>query len=264
MMLVQLITILFSAFFLGGCDLFAGRSGVEIVSFPSAKVFVNGVEAGMTPYKNNDLVPGEAEIKLLANSQEWTKRIKLQKNANTVIDWEFGEDERKSGGYVLYMEETGDTKKTGLIVSSSPDRAAVSVEGEIKGLSPLKLDDIGEGDKQVTISFPGYKSANVFIRGIKGYRLIIEASLGREKVVDLVEEEVEVELSQNLVAKVKIKETETGWLRVREEASSASREIDRVTPGNEFELLDEKTDWVLIKLDENKQGWVSATFVEKI
>jgi hypothetical protein len=264
MMLVQLIVILFSAFFLSGCNLFAGRSGVEIVSFPSAKVFVNGVEAGMTPYKNNDLTPGEAEIKLVANSQEWTKKIKLQKNANTVIDWEFGEEEKKSGGYVLYMEETGDSKKTGLIVSSNPDRAAVSIEGEIKGLSPIKLEDIGEGDKQVTISFPGHKSANVFIRGIKGYRLIIEASLGREKVVEPIEEEVEVELSQNLVAKVKILETGTGWLRVREEASSASREIDRVIPGEEYELLNEQTDWVLIKIEEGTQGWVSATFVEKI
>ncbi len=264
MMLVQFIVILFSAFFLSGCNLFTGRSGVEIVSFPSAKVFVNGVEAGMTPYKNNDLIPGEAEIKLVTNSQEWTKKIKLQKNANTVIDWEFGDEEKKSGGYLLYMEETGDNKKTGLMVSSNPDKAAVAIEGEIKGLSPIKLEDIGEGDKQVTISFPGYKSANVFIRGIKGYRLIIETSLGREKVVEPVEEEVKIELSQNLVAKVKIKETETGWLRVREEASSGSREIGRVIPGDEHELLDEKTDWVLIKLDDKKQGWVSATFVEKI
>jgi len=263
MMLVQLTVILFSAFFLSGCNLFSGRSGIEIVSFPSAKVFVNGVEAGMTPYKNNDLTPGEVEIKMVANSQEWTKKIKLQKNANTVIDWEFGDDEKKSGGYVLYMEETGDNKKTGLIVSSSPDRAAVSIEGEIKGLSPIKLEDIGEGDKQVTISFPGHKSANVFIRGIKGYRLIIEASLGREKVVEPIEE-TEVGLSQNLVPKVKIKETETGWLRVREEASSASREIARVNPEEEYELLDEKIDWILIRLDEEKQGWVSATFVEKI
>jgi hypothetical protein len=86
------------------------KSGIEIISYPPAKVFIGDKEAGMTPYKNNTLKPGEQKIKLVANGQEWTKNVHLENGANTVINREFG-DNNQNGGYVLYFETTGNKKK---------------------------------------------------------------------------------------------------------------------------------------------------------
>jgi len=260
-MLKRVFLVLLFSFMFSGCNLVKGKSGIEIISFPSAKVYIDGTEAGMTPYKNNNLTPGKMMVKLVSKDQEWEREVKLVKNANTVIDWEFGEDKEASGGYILYMEETGDSKKTGLIVSSIPDRAAVSIDGEIKGLSPLKLDEIGEGDKQVKISFPGHKSIDVFIRSVRKYRLIVEAVLGREKVVEKVVEE-ESDLVAN-VQEVLILETGTGWLRTREASSSASLEKGRVLPGEKYPLVEEGEEWTKI-LVKGEEVWVSSQYVSKI
>ncbi len=58
--------------------------------------------------------------------------------------------------------------------------------------------------------------------------------------------------------KVIIKETGTGWLRVR--STPGGSEIGRVNPGEEFYLLDKKDGWVLIELSDGQKGWVSSKY----
>ena len=61
---------------LGGCSLSSKRSAIEIDSYPVAKVYINGKEMGLTPYRNRNLTPGEIEVKLDANGKTWTRKIK--------------------------------------------------------------------------------------------------------------------------------------------------------------------------------------------
>ena len=239
------------------------------MSYPTAKVFIDGKEAGMTPYKNVTLKPGEVAIRLEARGSQWTRKVELKNNVNTVIDWEFGADSSEGGGYLLFMEKTGDEKKSGLMLSASPDKAAISIDGEIKGFAPMRIDDIGQGDKQVTISFPGYKSINVFVKAIKGYQLVVEAKLVLEKVARVENDDtglvVEPVISPTEEReRVRVKDTETGWLRVREASSSASREIGKINPGEEYGLLDEGQGWYKIDLSGGKIGWISARYADKI
>ena len=77
------------------------------------------------------------------------------------------------------------------------------------------------------------------------------------------EEEIENKDLIETVPKVKIKETETGWLKVREASSSASREIKRVNPGETYDLILQDGDWTKIDLGNNQTGWVSSKYVEK-
>ncbi|OGM88320.1 hypothetical protein A2614_00400 [Candidatus Woesebacteria bacterium RIFOXYD1_FULL_40_21] len=64
--------------------------------------------------------------------------------------------------------------------------------------------------------------------------------------------------------KITIKETDTGWLRVR--SIPGGSEIGKVYPGETFELLQEKDGWFLIEGEEAKslpagrQGWVSSRY----
>ena len=265
----KILGILVVAVVLSGCNLSLKKSGIEILSYPPAKVYIDGKEAGMTPYKNNSLTPGDTEIRLSTGNAEWKKEIHLENGANTVINREFGKTSEESGGYILYFESTGDGKKAGLMVSSNPDRAAVYTDEDIKGYSPIRLDDVGEGDKKLTVSYPGYKSISSFVKLINGYQLVVESELAKEESIVTIDNEtvnLNIGSSDSQIpggVVITIKETETGWLRVRERADVNSGEVTKVNPGEKYQMLEEVADWYLIDLGEGKSGWISAKYAEK-
>lgn len=59
---------------------------------------------------------------------------------------------------------------------------------------------------------------------------------------------------------VTIKDTETGWLRVR--ATPSGSEIGKVYPGETYKLLETKGDWLLIELADGQKGWISSRYAE--
>ena len=262
-MLRKFFILILSSFLLGGCTLGSRKSGLEIMSFPVAKVFVNDREVGMTPYKNMNLKPGENEIKLVNGNREWKRKVDLQNNVSTIIDWQFGDDVDGDSGYILYLERTGD-KKASVLVNSNPDKSVVKIDNVPRGISPIKLRDIEIGERQLTVSLQGYKDINVFMKAIDGYQLVVDAKLAKEKIdIDQMINTNETSSSLNVAKKVTIKETETGWLRVREENKNSSKEIGRVKPGESYDLLEEKTDWYKIDIGSSKSGWISSTYAEK-
>jgi len=251
---------------LSGCNLSARKAAVEIISYPSAKVYINDKEAGMTPYKNNTLKPGEVEIKLTTENNEWTKKLQLENATNTVINREFGKTERESGGYILYFEMTGDKNKAGFLASSQPVRSTVKIEDEVVGLSPIRIDNVEDGDKKLSISYPGYKNMNSFVKFIKGYQLVVEADLAKEEIVEMVETKAEETMIASGSAKktvVVISQTETGWLRVRSSPSSGGSELTKINPGESYELMEEKDGWYRIDLKNGLSGWISAAYARK-
>lgn len=69
---------------------------------------------------------------------------------------------------------------------------------------------------------------------------------------------------EEVIVMVVIKETPTGWLRVREGPGTNYSEIDKVYPGESFPLLEEKDNWYKIELEDNIAGWISANYAEKL
>lgn len=67
-----------------------------------------------------------------------------------------------------------------------------------------------------------------------------------------------------VVSKVKILTTPTGFLRVRTGPGTGFAEVARVNPGESYELLEEKTGWVKIKVSDTVSGWVSSQYATKI
>lgn len=64
---------------------------------------------------------------------------------------------------------------------------------------------------------------------------------------------------------LEIKETETGFLRVRESASGFSKEVAKVLSGERYEYLQRsETGWYEIKYSGDKKGWVSSQYVNVI
>lgn len=252
-----MVGIIFCSIFLGGCGV--DRSGVEIVSEPIAKVYINGKESGMTPYKNNTLKSGEIEIKLDdRNGNFWEKKIKLESNVTSVVNYSF--DANKDSGYVLSMEKTGNNGS--LLVNSNPGGAMIYIDGELKTSTPAKVENVPEGDRKLSISYPGYKNLNLIVKVVKGYQLVVDSKMEKEERVETVYSANPIP-TRTIGQKIRIKETETGWLRVRSMANNAGAEVGRAKPGEVYEMVSESADWYQINF-QNEKAWVSTKYAEKI
>lgn len=62
---------------------------------------------------------------------------------------------------------------------------------------------------------------------------------------------------------VKIKDTPTGWLNMRDGPGISYAQIKRVNPGEMYELLDEQFGWYQIQLDEKTTGWITSLYADK-
>ena len=253
---ISLVIVFVSSLFLGACGV--EKSGVEIISSPIAKVYLNGKESGMTPYKNNSLKPGNIEIKLEDGGNSWEREIRLENNVTTVINWNLGKVD--NSGYILSMEKSGENGS--ILINSSPGGAMIFVDGEVKASSPAKIENLDEGDKKISLRYPGFKNINLIVKMVSNYQIIIDAKLEKEEVVKNNEVQNQTPVKQ-IVPMVKIRDTETGWLRVRNLPNSGGIEVGRIKPGESYELLEENTDWYQIKFD-SKNGWIFAKYAEKI
>jgi len=256
------LIIISASMVLGGCGS-GDIAGIEINTQPPVKIKIDGKEAGMSPYKNRSLKAGLVNIKI---GQEgigfWEKQLELKKNISTVINWTFGKSDDYSGGYILTMEKSNN-KGSEMIVSSSPAKATVMVGGENRGQTPLYIADLGEGDKEIKIMLPGYNNINLGVRPVAGYQIVLEAMMAKEEKVVVATPTPGQNPDTITGNKIKIKATDTGWLRVRDLPSSAGLEIDKVNVGETFDSVGDSGDWTHIIVRE-KQGWVSSKFVEKI
>jgi len=59
-----------------------------------------------------------------------------------------------------------------------------------------------------------------------------------------------------------IKETETGWLNVRQGAGTNYFIITKIYPGETYELLEETEKWYKIKIGD-KEGWIFNSYAIK-
>lgn len=255
--IIFLIAIVFGTVFLGGCGI--DKSGVEITSDPIAKVYLNGIESGSTPYKNNTLKPGEIVIRLSDDrGNSWERKIKLQSNVTSVINWNISEV--RDSGYILSMEKTGENGS--ILVNSNPGGAMVYLDGELRTSTPAKIEGVGEGDKKLSINYPGYKSINLIVKVVKGYQLVVDTKLEKE-IRSTETTNISPVPTKSLGPKVKIKETETGWLRVRDAANNSGAEVGKAKPGETYDLVSENNGWYQIRFND-KNAWVSTKYAEKI
>jgi hypothetical protein len=90
----------------------------------------------------------------------------------------------------------------------------------------------------------------------------------QEKVLDKdIDQEKDEEETRTPVGKdikppyVTILETPTNWLNVREKASTASKIVKKVYPGDSYKYLETNdTGWHKIELDNDLEGWISSKY----
>jgi len=284
------LVVVSSVVFLSACSLKKTPAALQINTTPAANVFVDGKLLGKTPYQGSDWNPGEVSLKLIPESTtlplaSWEGKIKLSSGVLTLIERDFAVSENESSGEILTLEKIKDKKLATLSVISDPDGTLISVDGEAKGFAPLSLDKIGVGDHQIVVTKEGYEEKTVRAKTIAGFKLIANVKLAQKPETPTAS--VSGELTPTPAGKastptttsptpkpsgtvteatkVLIKETPTGWLRVRLGPSiNATDSGAKVNPDEEYPLLGEESGWYKIEYEENKEGWISSQYATKI
>ena len=120
--------------------LVAQRGELEINSQPpGAQAYFDGNLAGTTPLALADVSPGEHSLRLtLADHREWTQQVAVGPGDRAVI------------------EATLSALPGSIHVSSAPSEAAVSIDGQERGITPITLGEIAPGEHVLKVAKQGF------------------------------------------------------------------------------------------------------------
>ncbi|MEK7163727.1 MAG: PEGA domain-containing protein [Patescibacteria group bacterium] len=271
-------------------------AGLRVDTNPTSLVFVDNAQIGQSPV-DKMYIPGEVSVKLIPNATDsalpsYQTKVKLTANTLTVIKRDFAATEIESAGDISSLETQSSKTATLVIVTASPDSASVTLDGLPQGFTPLLVSAVIPGEHEIIVSAPGYTDRRISARAVVGYKLTINVKLaGQTQPLptptpepEIVEEDPSASPSPSPKVSPKpktsptpitgsyvtIKDTDTGWLRVRESFNTKSKELGRVYPGDKYKLLSTKEistieSWYQIRvdLDATNSGWISAKYAEK-
>jgi len=242
-------------------------AGLLVETNPSAIVYLDGVQVGKTPYETT-VKPGEVTLKLVPESTEtpltfYETKVTLISGIKTVVKRDFGETDETSQGEIISFEKVGGSQ-TGISIVTNPDSAQISLDGQIRGFSPVKISSLLQGEHQVILSAPGYLERTVNLKSILGYKLTLIVKLAKDSNAQKTPEPEVAKETKTIL--VEILTTPTGYLRVRSEPSSSATEVAQVKPGEKYAFLedDAQTGWFKIEYQKGKSGWVSNQYAKKI
>ncbi len=247
------------------------KGALQVTSNPRTKVYLDEKLIGQTPLCKCEaadmLGVGSYTLRLVPLDpalSEYQEKIEIAPSVLTVVDRKFAKG-AASDGSVIFLTALSEKTDSSLLVLSLPDKADVFMDNAPVGQSPLVLSDLTESDHALRIKKEGYKDKVVRIRTPKGYKLTTRIYLGIDeaKIEKVASPSGDLSPTPRKNATVVILQTPNGFLRVREDASLTATEIDRVSPGETFEVVDEKSGWYQIKLESGEKGWISSRYAEK-
>jgi len=249
---------------------------MKIISSPGASIFLNSTFIGKTPFEDKYKV-GEYLLKLIpeataTDTASWNGKINIYKNSLTYVNRELGSSDIASAGEIfttIKMTKKPKNSDSGEIyVETEPQGAIVTLDGDEKGVAPALMENVSRGDHELSVFMPGFFRRTQKINVDSGYRvnanfkLAIDQSSSFAKEPDDKTKTASISAGPDNKSYVKIRDNPQGWLRVREDGSINASESAKVKPGEEYELLDEKTGWFKIKFNDNAEGLVSGEFAE--
>ncbi len=250
---------------------------LKVVSSPEASLFIDNVAIAKTPFEGRYKI-GEYLIKLIpegtaTDTASWQGKVKVYKNSLTYINREMGTSDITSAGEIFYptkMETSSKTPDSGEIaIETDPNGAIVKLDNDEKGVASMVLSDVPKGTHEINIYLPGFFPRTQKINVEEGYRVNAFFKLA----IDLSQKQATPSAQLNpkttnkasgILFSVKIKDTPTGFLRVRDDATISASEEAQVKPGQTFDVLEEKSSWYRISYEPNKDGWISAEYTEKL
>lgn len=245
-----------------------GVGALQITSVPKSKVYLDGKYMGETPFckcdSGNLLVARNYSLKLIPvenGFEVFNYTISVNPSVLTAVDRTFGPI-GKSYGSIISLEKNGHSNLAQIFIASFPYGAKIKLDGNNVGATPLMLDATSS-DHDLLVSKQGYKNKDLKVHSVNGYKLEAIVFLPIEEVSSLSALISPVASPSPILQQVKILNTPTGFLRVRNSPSFGGSQIGEINPGEFFPLISEQNGWFEIKLKNNKTGWISSSYALK-
>ncbi len=261
---------------------------LRVESSPTVSVFLDNKHMGRTPFKEK-VTAGEYTLRLVpetntSETSSWQGKIIISPNLLTYVNAILSDSELSSAIDILWLEKSV-SKKPELSVITNPDGATVLINDTSKGVTPTTISDLDSGEETLTIASHGFLTRTMKVRLTPGFKLIASFKLALSGAVPTPEATPDMTVSGTPSPTLKvtptkaasssatsdpkkpfviIKDTPTGFLRVREEPSTSATEAARVNPGEKYHLVSEKSGWFEITYEPNKDGWISGQYAEKV
>jgi len=135
----------------------AGEAAIAVNSAQgTANVFVNDKLLGTTPYFSNVIKSGNVEISIRNNDRTFNVNLNLSPNTETIINRELGPNRDFGAGDTVWVERTKEDPAISII--SDPVGALVKIDGEVKGETPITINNVKVGEHDLEISKDGYET----------------------------------------------------------------------------------------------------------
>jgi hypothetical protein len=294
--LLVLASCLVAAVFLSACSLdnLKVQSGLQILTNDiPATIFLDGKQLSKTPFVDKEIKPGEYTVLIQPedpNLASYETKLTLRKGLLSVITWKPGSRPETSGGVIYEMEPLKNKNSSELSIISVPDAAIVNVDGQSKGFAPVLIENISTGEHEYDVSLPSYETQKHTINVLPGHRMNVTVKLAKleDTATSGTSTSTSTKTSPSAQAspaasstaqptpspvvplpKVRIKPTGVKLngdeiLRVREQASSSSKELGLAVVGSEYPYLNETTgSWYKIQVGA-QVGWVNSQYAQLI
>lgn len=233
----------------------------------------------------------------LKDKRPYETQIHLYSGSSTAILWNFTTTSEPTGtGDILELEPLPSASRAELSVITMPEGASVQLNSTTYGLSPVVLDSVDAGQYSLTLSAVGHVKKTLGVQIQPGFRMHVFSKLEKEgstaasptpaatptsietnsnpntpptpaptaaprpTPVAAVTSSASANLTTPSKPYVTIKETGTGWLRVRDQASSAGKEVKQVNVGESFPYKSTLNGWYEIEYEPAKTGWISGQY----
>jgi len=228
--------------------------GISVVSDPTeATIFLDGKEVGKTPFDSKDLDVKEYTVRLEKNRAFWQGKVKLNAGTVVAIIRDIATDSASSAGEILTLDQG-----KGITIISNPSDAGVEIDGRLFGKTPIAVN-VSTGEHTILVSHANYLDRSIKVDLPVNFNLTVSVDLALSEA-DLATIETPT-ITQT--PEVVVRQTPTGFLRVRDKASLNGSEITRVKPGDILILLEEQSAWDRVRLPDGTEGYVSMSYVEK-
>ncbi|OGY47271.1 MAG: hypothetical protein A3J62_02575 [Candidatus Buchananbacteria bacterium RIFCSPHIGHO2_02_FULL_38_8] len=255
------------------------KTGIlKILTIPKTTVYLDGKASGNSPFEQT-LKKGEYLVKVSATetateSAIWQGKVNINEDTITFIERQLGTSDITSSGIILEMAKIDTKNNTGVIeVESEPGGSIVSLDNIEQGITPMTMRNIESGDHELTLYNPGFIKRTQKVKIASNYRLTAMFKLA----VDPNYQPININLTPTPASPsgqlnsnpqsqtITILDTETGWLRVREDPTTTASQSALVNPGQQFLIIENnKLGWYKIEYEKGKFGWISARYTKII
>ncbi len=230
------------------------RGGVSILSTPTdAVVYLDNKEVGKTPYEDKNLDVRQYTIRIDKDGASWQGIVSLTPQTMAIINRDLASQQASSSGEILTLD-----KGRGMTIVSNPTEAEVEIDGKSIGVTPISLN-IQTGEHSILLSHSNYLKRSIKAILPENYNLTVSVDLALSEA-DLTSTSAPVVTQTSQVV---VRQTPTGFLRVRDQASLLGKEIAKVNVGDQLTLLEELGSWYKVRLPSGTEGFVSSSYVEK-